>query len=337
MSSSQKQTAPQPPPLSPHQSRVLGALLGVHAGDSLGATVEFKSHAMIKKKYPSGLREIIGGGPFQWPPGHATDDTDMTRAVVLAYLAKKPGQDIARLAGDNFIDWYEGRWPNRVPGLEPKDIGGATRRGLGKYLETRDPDDAGAGQGSAGNGSLMRCIPTGLFQKDPESRVTESIRISKVTHDDYRCTGACAAYNAIVADLIIGRSPATAVQAGEDVAQRLEFNRGGGRLVKAIQLGRVLKIDKMARDGPAPQLEDQGGGYVLDTLTIAIAAVLDERPLEDVLVDVVRIGRDTDTNGAVAGGLLGARDGHHAIPRRWREKLQFGKEFREATVKLVKI
>lgn len=337
MSSSHKHHAPKPPPLSPHQSRVVGALLGVHAGDALGATVEFKTHAMIKKKYPQGLRDIIGGGTFEWPPGHATDDTDMTRAVLLAYRDKKPGQDVARLAGDRFLDWYEGKWPNRTLGLPPRDIGGATARGLEKYAKSRDPDNAGAGQGSAGNGSLMRCIPTGLFQRDPESRITESIRISKITHDDYRCTGACAAYNAIVADLIIGRSPETAVQAGEDVAQRLEFNRNGGRLVKAIQAGRVLKIDKMARDGPAPQLDDSAGGYVLDSLTIAVAAVLDERPLEDVLVDVIRIGRDTDTNGAIAGGLLGARDGHHAIPRRWREKLQFGGEFREAALKLVKI
>lgn len=34
-----------------------------------------------------------------------------------------------------------------------------------------------------------------------------------------------------------------------------------------------------------------------------------------------------DTNAAIAGGLLGARDGVDALPLRWREKLQFGKEF----------
>lgn len=66
--------------------RVAGALLGVHTGDALGATLEFSSWSAIREQYPDGLRDIIGGGPFDWPPGHATDDTDLTRAVLLAYL-----------------------------------------------------------------------------------------------------------------------------------------------------------------------------------------------------------------------------------------------------------
>ena len=48
--------------------------------------------------YPDGLRDIVGGGPFCWPAGHATDDTDLTRAVLLAYAA--PGHaGIVRDAG----------------------------------------------------------------------------------------------------------------------------------------------------------------------------------------------------------------------------------------------
>jgi ADP-ribosylglycohydrolase len=81
-------------------------------------------------------------------------------------------------------------------------------------------------------------------------------------------------------------------------------------------------------------LPDEGGGYVLDSLSIAVAAVLDPRPLPTVLADVVRLGRDTDTNGAIAGGLLGARDGADAIPARWRAPLQFGAEFVAAAEQL---
>jgi ADP-ribosylglycohydrolase len=46
-----------------------------------------------------------------------------------------------------------------------------------------------------------------------------------------------------------------------------------------------------------------------------------------VLVDIVRLGRDTDTNGAVAGGLLGARDGADTLPPDWRTVVQFADEF----------
>jgi ADP-ribosylglycohydrolase len=58
-----------------------------------------------------------------------------------------------------------------------------------------------------------------------------------------------------------------------------------------------------------------------------VAAVLDPRPFEDVVVDVTRTGNDTDTNGAIAGGLAGVRDGLGGIPERWVATLQFADEF----------
>jgi ADP-ribosylglycohydrolase len=82
----------------------------------------------------------------------------------------------------------------------------------------------------------------------------------------------------------------------------------------------------IARTGET-SLPEQAGGYVLDSLSLAVAAVLDPRPLPDVLVDIVRVGNDTDTNAAVAGGLLGVRDGVDAIPDRWLMTLQYRDEF----------
>jgi ADP-ribosylglycohydrolase len=38
-------------------------------------------------------------------------------------------------------------------------------------------------------------------------------------------------------------------------------------------------------------------------------------------VSVVSKGGDADTNGAVTGALLGARDGYEAVPARWRDGL----------------
>ncbi|KAL2751808.1 hypothetical protein ACRALDRAFT_2114879 [Sodiomyces alcalophilus JCM 7366] len=345
MSSPGKTTSSAAGQLSLRQSRIVGALLGLHTGDCLGAAVEFQSWEIIAREYPQGLRDIIGGGPFDWPPGHATDDTDMTRGVLLAYRTlhdptitddtiDRDDMDVARLAGENFLRWMDGEWPDRTPGSPPKDIGGATARGLHRYRVSRDPERAGAGQGNAGNGSLMRCLPTALFQPDLEKLMAESIRISMITHDDVRCTTACAAYNSIAAALIYGASVDYAVRAGEAAAIRLERRRDGP-VIQAIRKGREVDIADMASRGPPVDMVGQCSGYVLETLTVAVAAVLDVRSLEDVLVDVVRIGRDTDTNGAVAGGLLGARDGEEAIPMRWRETLQFGEEFREMALEMV--
>ena len=43
--------------------------------------------------------------------------------------------------------------------------------------------------------------------------------------------------------------------------------------------------------------------------------------IEEALIAVVNAGGDTDTNGAVAGAVLGARFGLDAIPKRWRDRV----------------
>ena len=315
--------------------RFAGALLGVHAGDSLGAAVEFESWASIRRAHPGGLRDIVGGGLFHWPPGHATDDTDLTRAVLLAHLEEHadPAVDVVRRAADHMLDWATGNWPGRSPGQRPRDIGGATATGLSAYARHRDPARSGAGAGQAGNGSLMRCIPTALARAtdaDSTRRRDEAMAISAVTHDDPRCTVACAAYVEAVVPLLAGASPRTALSAAIDTAEELAQRLGTGRdVAHALREAEVLSLADMAERGRIDAV-GAGRGYVLYALTIAVTALLDPRPLEDALVDVVRIGEDTDTNAAIAGGLLGARDGVGAIPARWLDLLQFRDEFTAA-------
>ncbi|KAM7211869.1 ADP-ribosyl glycohydrolase [Rhypophila decipiens] len=352
---------PQPPT---RQERILGALLGVHAGDSLGATLEFEAWEDIQRKHPAGIRDIVGGGHFGWPAGHATDDTDLTRAVLLAYrdvhrikrlTAASPTPtvpDVVKLAGNYMLDWYDGKWPGRTRGETPRDIGAATAKGLRKYRHTADVRNAGSGEGSAGNGSLMRCIPTALFGPDEStlspSDESESKAISAITHDDYLCTISCAAYNAIVRALIDGKPVVEACQSGIKTAAILppeagiKLTRACSKVQNAIEAGMSLvKLDELANKGPKEAanarkvLPFKAAGYVLESLTVAIAALVDPRALEEVVVDVARIGKDTDSNAAIAGGLLGARDGVEAIPPRWREKLQFGNEFEEIVKELI--
>ncbi|KAM3450656.1 hypothetical protein MY3296_005927 [Beauveria thailandica] len=359
-------------PTVTRESRIIGALLGLHAGDALGATVEFQSHGSIKAAYPPGhssssssttttttttLGSITGGGVFRWPPGHATDDTDMTRGVLLAYLdcltdAAHAHDDVATRAGRYFLKWRSGEWPGRAPGSRPVDIGAATDDGLARFAQTLDPEKAGAGQGRAGNGSLMRCLPTGLFRAaagDAQRLVAESLRISRITHDDALCTVSCAVYNTIVAELVQGRGPDAAVDAGIRLCRKLEHappppqdkqkktTTTTPSVLGALKLGTQLRLQGLARFGPPPSaMPGECSGYVLESLSVAVAALLDPRCLEDVLVDVLRVGKDTDTNAAIAGGLLGARDGEDAIPRRWQDKLQFGKEFRTIATNIIR-
>jgi ADP-ribosylglycohydrolase len=67
--------------------------------------------------------------------------------------------------------------------------------------------------------------------------------------------------------------------------------------------------------------------FVIDTLRVAVCALLQPTSFEEILVEAVNLGGDADSNGAVAGGLLGARDGECEIPMRWLETLEFGAAF----------
>lgn len=317
-------------------SRITGALLASHSADALGSTLESQSSSAIRARYPSGLRDIVGGGPFGLLPGQATHDTDLTRAVLLAYLdrarivAEGGTPDVAALAARNMLMWLRGDWPERRPGRMPAHVGKTTLAGLERFEETGEYAVGGteaerqAGR-QAGNGSLMRCIPTGLFEADRERLVKESMAISAITHADERCRVSCAAYNVIASALVAGQKPAAAVEAGLETAESLEASPC---VANAIELGKKLSIADMAANGPA-ELPSEASGFVLESLAIAVAAVLDPRSLEEIVVDVVRIGGDTDTNAAIAAGLLGARDGAEAVPWRWVSRLQFGDDFAE--------
>ncbi len=60
-------------------------------------------------------------------------------------------------------------------------------------------------------------------------------------------------------------------------------------------------------------------GHTLLCMEAGLWAMTTPLGFEEALVRVVSAGGDTDTNGAVAGAVLGARYGFDAIPPRWLE------------------
>lgn len=297
-----------------------GALLGVHVGDSLGATAEFKSRALAATLYPGSVDEvdIVGGGAFGWRPGDATDDTDLTLAVNDAYLTlglEADSDAIVRHAADQMLAWRR---------RGPRDIGGATSRGLSRYGQTRDPYTSGvADESGQGNGSLMRTMPVALARADdPELRRHEAAAISGVTHGHPNCKDACIAYCDLAADLSTGR-----VQGPDAIDRRLEQLIDDDTLTPDVRaaIRRGMQLEHIS-DLPTAQ---DGSGWVLYSLTVSVWAVRERRPAPEVLLDVVKHGGDADTNGAIAGGLLGVRDGAGVWPDRWLQTIREGGPLRK--------
>ncbi|KAK4231443.1 ADP-ribosyl glycohydrolase [Podospora fimiseda] len=350
--------------LATKEDRVIGALLGVHAGDCLGAAHEFLPWANFRASYRNGVRELMAGGGFGWKRGEATDDTDMTRAVLLAYYdhvrysrdaaANNPdrGKDVAGRAASYFLDWFTGNnWPGRTQGAPPRDVGNQTQTALMALAADPNRDhtrwgvNEGVGKRTAGNGGLMRCIPIALFNDVPNVVEDETIAINNITHLDSESAIACVAYNLIVSSLVNGMAAGAAydnamlvVDSWINENRRNSYkHRAAVKIKRLMEAGRhSISLADFANNGPERAngwkefMPGNGNGYVGDSLLIAIAALFDTRSLEDILVDVVRLGKDTDTNAAIAGGILGARDGQAAIPERWKEHLQYREEFQAA-------
>jgi ADP-ribosylglycohydrolase len=71
---------------------------------------------------------------------------------------------------------------------------------------------------------------------------------------------------------------------------------------------------------PGLHLHDTAG-FVRVAFRLAFWHLVHTSSWRDAVVDVASRGGDADTNAAIVGALLGARDGANAIPADWRERV----------------
>jgi ADP-ribosyl-[dinitrogen reductase] hydrolase len=309
------------------RDRARGALLGLAVGDALGTTLEFKElQAPPFPRLAAGPhREVIGGGPFHVAAGQVTDDTQMATCLATS-LRECRGFDAVDVTR-RYLAWR----PHAF------DIGTLTSQSLRQARETAVPMDAGksvwlaSGRRTAGNGSLMRTAPIGVALSDDEAaRRRASLDDSAITHFDPRCQLACAALNTAIAycvrsskqlaasDVVVAAAEEIRLAAAELYRQHHEYQEDieAARRALADDLAHAQKDDPLLY-GPDLHLFT-AQGFVRVAFRLAFWELLHAPTFEDALVDVVNRGGDTDTNGAIAGALLGAFHGESAIPHRWR-------------------
>lgn len=271
--------------------RVLGGLFGVACGDALGGTLEFTGEEHGKKLYGY-HREITGGGVMGLRPGQVTDDTDMTLAVAEGILDNP--DDPAECIGQRFIEWYK---------TEPLDIGATVNCSIENYLECGNWRDAALathesfGGRSAGNGTLMRCIPPALYYKDFEKMVKVTIEQSCLTHYEEKASRACVLYNTLIFKYMKGENKNKALN--EVLEKYPEY-----RKVLSMKNGEL-----------------RPSGYVVDTLLCSLWCFINTSDFESAVCEAVNLYGDPDTIGAIAGGIAGVYYGYNSIPKRWKDAI----------------
>lgn len=280
--------------------RVEGSCLGLALGDALGAPFEFLRAPNVPDPVPALERPWT-----DHPLGSTTDDTAMARNLMrsLAERGRFDPEDLVR----RHLEWFL---------TDPPDVGSLTGRVLGRVANGEEATAAARAvweqrgpEVSAGNGSVMYCAPLGLAYAGRPGELFElAPALSALTHFDGRCRTAALAVTLAVAALANGEP---AEEAASEALRAVEELEGGEELEYLVEaVGRVRAID-----GP-----DQG--FCLFTAGVAFQALLRGGDAETELRRVVSLGGDTDTNAAVAGALIGARDGFVGLPRAWLVRLR---------------
>lgn len=290
------------------QDRACGAILGTATGDALGAGYEFDG----VRPGPDGPA-MIGGGLGGFAKGQWTDDTSMMYAV-LAPLAERldirSGEGLDGVAAD-FKEWYAGG---------PADVGVQTSR----VLSSSDPAAASMSSvaqalhertgRTAGNGSLMRTAPVALgYLDDPDALVEAALAVSGLTHHDPLAGQACVLWSLAVRHAILHG----------------EFDIRGG-LDYLPSDARTYWTELIEEAETKPPSTFRANGSAMGAFQAAWASIVQTpvptsgpacKHLTDALATAIRIGHDTDTVAAIAGGLLGARWGASAVPATYRRIL----------------
>lgn len=273
--------------------RARGCAVGAAIGDALGMPLEFATPRPLDRL----VRDMR---PARLPAGSFTDDTEMALALAESLLAHYPldPADLAR----RFLAWAA---------TMPPDIGVHVSRVLAR-LRRGDPWDVAAeavqqmNLASAPNGSLMRCWPVALAHwSEPEALQRDSALQSRVTHVHADCVAACVFANTLIAALLRGSSPAGGVRAALDTVSMPDE-------LRALIAGAA---ERRREDLP-------NTGWVRHTLQSALWGLLTTDSFEEALVQVVNLGGDADSAGAVAGAIAGAHYGLSGIPERWRAVLR---------------
>lgn len=271
-----------------NKNKELGMLLGLHCGDSLGATLEFGP----SRSRENFLEDIIGGGEYHWTPGAPTDDTDLAFCLLQSLTQNKTfvPEDYTKY----LIAWYHSN---------PPDIGNTTKAALKRLIQGISfTESGGKDETTQTNGSLMRCAPLALLPFNEDM-----IKIQcAMTHAHQTCIDADLIFISALKDALLGKDKTHIYNSSLHYASRIN-----------------LKIHEELLKIPNTPWEDlRTGGLVVETLAASFWGLLNSENFKDAIVLVVNRGNDSDTVGAVTGALCGAYYGLDSIPQKWLQTIQ---------------
>jgi ADP-ribosyl-[dinitrogen reductase] hydrolase len=280
--------------------RFTGLLLGTAVGDSLGLPREGLSRRRALRLYPGAPQQRLIARR-----GMLSDDTEHACMTAQALLAS--GDDESAFA--RTLAWKLRWWLLALPPA----IGLGTLRSLVRLWMGFSP--ARSGVRSAGNGAVMRAPIIGAWFEDAD-RIAPFVEASTaITHRDPRALAGALAI-AIAAHHAARDPEVRPANVLDDIRRRVTDAELMAALDRVEQaLVRHLEPIELARE---VGLERGVTGYVHHTVPVCLHAWLrSPGDFRQAVGDVVVLGGDSDTTGAIVGALAGASTGEAGIPAEW--------------------
>jgi ADP-ribosylglycohydrolase len=298
-------------------------IYGVLVGDMLGVPVEFMRREALQENPVTGPRE---GGSHEQPVGAWSDDGALTLALADALA---DGYSLERIAR-NFVAWWQDKKYTSHDRLF--DIGQRTLLAfneLFKILESQDYEafeylHFEAGVNTNGNGTLMRTFPLYPFlqKKGIEENFQTIWQVSALTHPHIRSALACLVYLIFIDELVKRKGDTLdtlLVETYRAMQQRMQTFMASEQIDQEEVAAFARILDSEISIVPEPEIKTSA--YVMDTLEASLWCLLNTGSYEEAVLKAVNLGHDTDTTGAVTGGLAGVLYGKDSIPDAWLEVL----------------
>jgi len=183
----------------------------------------------------------------------------------------------------------------------------------------------------AANGGTMRTAILGILNFDNLDKiVNQSAQITQITHFDGRCVASSVAVCVAIALILQGENNIEKIcQISESNALNFIIAKDPitGIVDPSTEARKELLINEFkthfyAKSWSSLNLEDtKTRGYTLKCVGSAFYSLKLGKSFKETLMELILEAGDADTNGAVAGALVGARIGYSNLPKDWLNSL----------------
>ncbi|OTA56718.1 ADP-ribosylglycohydrolase family protein [Limosilactobacillus reuteri] len=307
-----------------NKDKILGALYGQAIGDAMGMPTELWPIQKIQAKFGKNITTFLDGTEdndiaINFKAGEYTDDTNQAFAILDA-LIETDWQPNTKVLVKHIMQWADHveAWTNNI-------LGPSSKAALTLVKEGKDPSEVT--KSALTNGCGMRISPIGtLYTPEQLDDLIQMVyEVTKITHSsDVAISGAAMIAGAVTA--------AVADYSWDEIIEYAEkANNAGFKLgaptwaahnKERLEIGLSLAKKYEGNDEAFSRAiyDTVGTGTMIsESIPAAVAIAYYAKDVKKCAIICTNLGGDTDTIGAMATAICGAKNGASAILEEWKK------------------